>query len=209
MAACHHGQSGSHEGQDTSFHSLSSSPQDLLINNFLESASSFVKLSIEIILVILQNLQPFDLNSMSLTYHKLRTTALDDILWKPHILANLPDSSFLSSPSPFESYHELYWSHDPHWFVAKRMVWIGEDASCGSLLVTGFNPSTGHIQGYEVCATMEDHPSFSSTRWECHLFIQTNHFDPIVQIEQTPVFDIPPKNWFDEGTYKTSPETIN
>jgi hypothetical protein len=105
----------------------------------------------ELIDHILSFLSPVDLAAVSSTCWHLYQIATTDHLWQPLVQANVP-GMVLSSPSPCDSFRDLYVAHDLRWFLPKHKLWFCDRDLTGKLIVARYDPRTGNIEGYQLLA---------------------------------------------------------
>ena len=111
---------------------------------------------------------------MSSTCRLLSTHARSDLSWQRHVQENVPGVR-LTSPSPCNTYRELYIAHDPHWFLTKYKVWFCDYFLTGKLIITRYDPRRGCIEGYRLLAE-RPRPTFDP--WEADDEVLIHSFNP-------------------------------
>ena len=137
-------------------------------------ASPLLALPSELVDHILTFLGPIDLVSISSTCHLLSTHARSDLSWQRHVQDNIPGVR-LTSPSPCNTYRELYITHDPHWFLTKYKVWFCDYFLTGKLIITRYDPRRGCIEGYRLVA---ERPPPTFDPWEADDEVLIHSFNP-------------------------------
>ncbi|ROT36340.1 hypothetical protein SODALDRAFT_217615 [Sodiomyces alkalinus F11] len=110
-----------------------------------------LSLPIELLDAILSYLHPIDLAAVSQTCRAIRSRAIADIHWLPHVQANIPGLT-LASPYPCDNYRDLYAAHDPRWFLPKYKIWFCDRHLMGKMIVVRYDPRRGCIEGYQLLA---------------------------------------------------------
>ena len=100
---------------------------------------------------ILQFLGPQDLVVVSKTCKFLAEHAKSDLHWQRHVQDNVPGVKIMS-PSPCNTYRELYKAHDSRWFVTKYKIWFADYFLTGKVIICRYDPRRGCIEGYRLLA---------------------------------------------------------
>lgn len=144
-----------------------------------EETSSFESLPAEIINYILTFLPPVALAQLSLTSQLLRSHAHNDLLWLNFVRENVPDISELDSPSPAESWRQLYLAHHPYWFLARHKVWFADVPNTGKIILARYNSRRGCIEGYQLIA---EHGAHTFENWTFNNDVIIHTFDPKIRL---------------------------
>lgn len=83
--------------------------------------ASLLFLPAELIQQILESLCPVSLATLAQTCHLLHTHTYDESLWRRFVQEQTP-SSILRSPSPCNTFRELYARFQPYWFLPKASL---------------------------------------------------------------------------------------
>ncbi len=149
----------------------------------------------ELIDLILSFLGPVDLFNISSACRILSERSRSDVLWVRHVQDNVPEVT-LNSPSPCQSYRELYMAHDPYWFLPKYKLWFSDYYLTGKLILARYDPRRGCIEGYRLVA---ERPPPTFDPWEVDDEVIIHSFYPSCKLHMDqPViqFDLPPfKTW--------------
>ena len=105
----------------------------------------------ELVDSILCYLSPYDLIAVSATCKLLYRRATADHLWRSLVQENIPGSR-LTTPYPFESYRDLYATHDSKWFLTKNKIWFSGRDLVGKLLLARYDQRRGCIEAYQLVA---------------------------------------------------------
>ena len=105
----------------------------------------------ELLDCILSHLNPEELARLAQTCSRFNVHATDDHMWHRFIQANLP-TVHLTSPYPFATYHELYWAHEPRWFLPRYKIWVSNRDHAGKLVIARYDQRRGCIEGYQLVA---------------------------------------------------------
>lgn len=132
----------------------------------------------ELIDAILNYLSPVDLASVSRTCHGLRSHAISDTQWYPHVQSNVPGLT-LRSPSPCNSYRDLYVAHDPRWFLTRHKIWFCDRHLMGKMIVARFDPRRGCIEGYQLLAVCDQ---IAPQQWPADGHVVVHYFEPHVRL---------------------------
>ncbi|VUC20941.1 unnamed protein product [Clonostachys rosea] len=155
------------DDSETTFHSIESSPDGVQVplDQAPEPSSSLLlNAPAEILDLILGHLSPYDLVSVAATSRQMRGHALSDMLWHPIVQENVPGTR-LKSPSPFQSYHQLFAEHDPLWFLSKHKIWFSDSGLPGKLILVRYDPRRGCIEGCDLLAVREE---AMAQQWEAN-----------------------------------------
>ncbi|KAF4630679.1 hypothetical protein G7Y89_g7457 [Cudoniella acicularis] len=162
----------------------SNSPKMIMADTGLRYLDAFVTtnsarcllttLPTELIDYILRYLGPFELASISSTCRLLVTRAKSDLCWQRHVQENIPGVQ-VTSPSPCNSYRELYISHDPHWFLTKYKIWFCDYFLTGKIIISRYDPRRGCIEGYRLVA---ERPPPTFDPWEADDEVLIHSFTP-------------------------------
>lgn len=117
----------------------------------IQEDSFLLNLPTEIIDLVLSFLPPRALDALACTCWFLNSRACSDLLWQPLVQENAPGCR-VKSASPCSNFRDLYRAHDPHWFLSKYMIWVGDQHIFGRVIITYYNPSRGSIEGYRLVA---------------------------------------------------------
>jgi len=140
--------------------------------------SRFLHLPAELIDHICFFLTPTDLDAFAATSRTLRSHATKDLAWHHHVQDNVP-GCVIKSPYPYATYRELYFSHDPHWFLTKYKIWFCDYHFTGKIMIVRFDPRRGCIEGYRLVAERKM-PEFA--HWEADDEVIIHSFEPKVQL---------------------------
>lgn len=111
---------------------------------------------------------------MSSTCRLLSSHSMSDLSWQRHVQENVPGVR-ITSPSPCNTYRELYISHDPHWFLTKYKVWFCDYFLTGKIIIARYDPRRGCIEGYRLVTTKPP-PTFDP--WEADDEVLIHSFEP-------------------------------
>lgn len=166
-----------------------------------------LSLPTEVVALICSFLAPVDLNATSLTCRDLRSQGLNDLLWRRHVQDNVPGSR-LSSPSPCQSFRELYQAHDPYWFLPRYKIWFSDIPYTGKLIIVRYDPRRGCIEGYRLIAARAP-PQYEPWEYDEDVIIHTFtprvylHLDvPVLQLN---VSDEPEAHTFLDSDDESNP----
>jgi hypothetical protein len=155
-----------------------------------QGSMSLPDLPTELISHVLSYLSPFDLVSVSLTNHLLRTHSLADHLWQSLVQLQVPGIK-LTSPSPCASFRDLYIAHDPRWFLTRYKLWFCDRDLTGKLVIVRYDERRGVIEGYQLLAhrpiasTSASHQSLSEQDLVIHEFkpeLKLHLDKPVLQV---------------------------
>ncbi|ESZ99202.1 hypothetical protein SBOR_0409 [Sclerotinia borealis F-4128] len=179
------------ESPDTStFSSSQDAPSPILsyaknavfpgIRSSNETRLKLAHLPVELIRQISSYLSPCDLIKFGKTCKTLSEVAKTDFLWRRLVQENVPGIN-LDSPSPCESFKELYKAHDPHWFLTKNKIWFADVPNFGQLIISKYHPETGSIRLHRLMAQRSP-PQFAA--WEDDSQVIVHSFDPVVHLSK-------------------------
>jgi hypothetical protein len=144
----------------------------------MATVSPLLELPPELIDHILSFLHPTELDAIAATCQCLKGHAAKDLLWQRHVQSNVP-GCVVQSPSPCRTFRELYYSHDPHWFLPKYKVWFSDFFLTGKLVIARYDPRRGCIEAYRLVAERKA-PEFEP--WEFDDEVIIHSFEPKVQL---------------------------
>jgi hypothetical protein len=75
---------------------------------------------------------------------------------------NVP-GQHLTSPYPRPSFRDLFWAHEPRWFLTRCKIWFSDAGLAGRLIVARYDQRRGCIEGYQLLARNTD---TSHTPWQ-------------------------------------------
>lgn len=151
----------------------------------------FLLLPPEVVASIYSYLRPVDLIAISLTCRTLRYQGLNDLLWRKHVQDNVP-GVILKSPSPCQTYRELYLAHDPYWFLSRYKIWFSDAPYTGKLIIARYDPRRGCLEGYRLTAERAP-PSYEPWEYDDAVVIHT--FTPRVRLHlDVPVLQLNPSS---------------
>lgn len=129
----------------------------------------------ELIDSILSHLSPHELVTASAACRLLHKRATSDSLWRPLVQENIPGVR-LTTSYPFDSYRQLYATHDMKWFLPKYKIWICGQDLVGKLLLARYDQRRGCIEAYQLVA-ISNHAGLQN--W----FLNEDHtFEPRVAL---------------------------
>lgn len=115
------------------------------------SSFSLISFPAELIDSILSHLSPYELVTASATCRLLHRRATSDTLWRPLVQGNIPGHR-LTTSYPFDSYRELYATHNTKWFLPKYKIWFCGQDLVGKLLLARYDQRRGCIEAYQLVA---------------------------------------------------------
>lgn len=139
---------------------------------------SFLALPPEIVYQILVFLPPTSLAILSRTCRLLSTYAIDDRLWYRLVQENVPLVK-LTSPSPCNSFKELYVAHYPCWFLPRNKLWFSDSPHTGKLILARYDPRRACIEAYRLLA---GHGPHTLETWDWNQDVLIHAFTPRVQL---------------------------
>lgn len=154
----------------------------------------------ELISNILSYLSAYDLISVSETCRALHEHAMTDRLWQDLVQDHVPGVR-VTSPYPYDNFHDLFRAHDPRWFLPKHKIWFSDADLPGRLILVRYDQRRGCIEGYQLLANRR---SRSFYRWNAEPSVTIHSFDPLVKLHlDNPILRLPP----DPGaeTYERQP----
>lgn len=116
-----------------------------------DSPAELTSLPAELIDSILSYLSPHALTAVSATCTLLRKHAISDKHWRTFVQENIPGPR-LTTSYPFDSYRELYATHDTKWFLTKHKIWFCGHDLVGKLLLARYDQRRGCIEAYQLVA---------------------------------------------------------
>lgn len=139
----------------------------------------------EIIHQILGHLRPLVLVDLSMTSQTLRFHSENDLLWAKFVQESLPIPA--TSPSPCQTWKELYISHYPYWFLPRHKLWFSDRTTIGSrlagqLLIARYDPRLGSIEAYRIVAELPKPGHESAEQWDWNPAVVIHRFKPKVQL---------------------------
>ncbi|KAK4121959.1 hypothetical protein N657DRAFT_600190 [Parathielavia appendiculata] len=157
----------------------------------LSKECRLLSLPVELIASILSYLTPADLDSVSETCGALYRQATDDHLWQILVQRNVPGQR-VTSPYPCLTFRDLFWAHEPRWFLPRYKIWFSDAGLPGRLIVARYDQRRGCIEGYQLLATNTD---TSHIPWQPEGFdsgIRVSAFAPEVRLHlDNPVLRLP------------------
>ena len=151
--------------------------------------SRLLALPPELIASILSHLSPEDLGRVEQTCRALYSHATADHLWQAHVQDNVPGVR-VTSPYPYDTFHELYWAHYPRWFLPKYKIWFADVNLPGRLIVVRYDQRRGCIEGYQVVASNRNRTFHT---WSADSDVIIPNFDPAVKLHlDHPILHLPP-----------------
>ncbi|GAB7338041.1 hypothetical protein MBLNU457_4410t1 [Dothideomycetes sp. NU457] len=142
-----------------------------------ENVNGLLALPAELTLQILSYLSPRSLAFTARVCKGLRHHALSDHLWQDHINANT--SQKLTSPSPLESFRDIYIAHHPYWFIPRHRLWICDADPSGKLLLARYDGAKGCIEAYAVVA---ERSPYDPEIWSHDESVAIHKFEPKIQL---------------------------
>lgn len=139
---------------------------------------SLLALPPELVYQILAFLPSTSLAILSRTCRLLSTYAIDDRLWYRLVQENIPVLK-LTSPSPCNSFKELYVGHYSCWFLTRNKLWFSDSPQTGQLIVARYDPRRACIEAYRLVA---EHGPHTREAWEWNQDVFIHHFAPRVQL---------------------------
>ena len=140
--------------------------------------SRLLSLPPELVDSILSHLTPYELIAVSATCRSLRGRALSDVLWQPQVQLNTP-GVHLRTPSPCDSFYQLFAEHDRLWHLPKHKIWFCDGDLTGRLVLVRYDPRRGCIEGFQLLAVSR-RTSFEP--WAANERVVIHRFDPIVKL---------------------------
>lgn len=132
----------------------------------------------ELIDQICSFLEPRDLDTIGHTCRNLRNHSLKDLNWHRHIQNSVPGVDITHS-KPCKSFRELYFAHDPHWFVPRHKIWVSDLAFTGKVIISRYDPDRGCIEAFRLVAE-RDLLEYES--WEHDAEVLIHSFEPRVKL---------------------------
>ncbi|KAI1329781.1 hypothetical protein F5Y16DRAFT_365281 [Xylariaceae sp. FL0255] len=157
--------------------------------------SGLFRLPTELIDSIFSHCSPFDLTSLSHVCRRLRSHSLADLHWQRLVLSQIPGNR-VSTPYPHQTWRELYWAHDPFWFLTRHKLWFCDRSLAGQLVIARYDEHRGCIEGYQLLALNQRQ---DSEHWVADPTVSIHHFQPRLRLHlDKPAFqlDSPRQNSF-------------
>lgn len=142
--------------------------------------ASLLALPAEVIDSTLSYLDAIDLVNLSRVCQLLHQHSTKDALWHKLVQENVPTP--IDSHLPCRSWRDLYISHHPHWFLARRKVWFADANPCGKLVVARYDQRRGCIEAYTLAAKRSGQ-DFKMLDWSSGPPLQYHPFHPKVQLD--------------------------
>ena len=142
--------------------------------------ASLLALPAEVVDTILSHLDATDLVNVSRVSHLLHQHGAKDSLWQSLVQENVP--SLVDSYQPCQSWKDLYVSHHPHWFLARRKIWFADTDPCGKLIVARYDSRRGCIEAYALTASRSGQ-DFKMLDWSSGPPLQYHPFHPKVELD--------------------------
>jgi len=139
---------------------------------------SLLALPPELVYQILALLPSTSLVNLSRTCRLLSAYAIDDRLWYHLVQENVPLVK-LASPSPCNSFKELYAAHYPCWFLSRNKLWFSDSPHTGKLIVARYDPRRACIEAYRLVA---EHGPHTLGVWDWDQEVLIHDFTPRVQL---------------------------
>ncbi|KAL2024889.1 hypothetical protein VTK56DRAFT_3588 [Thermocarpiscus australiensis] len=150
--------------------------------------SRLLALPSELIASILSNLSPADLKHVSETCRALYEHAMSDHLWQGLVQEHVPGVR-VTSHYPCSSFRELFWAHDPRWFLPKYKIWFADSDLPGRLVVVRYDQRRGCIEGYQLLALRR---SADLEAWQADSNVWIHSFSPVVGLHlDNPILRLP------------------
>ena len=141
--------------------------------------SKLEALPAEIISQIFAFLPLNSLASLSRTCGLLRSHVHNDLLWMSLFQKNVPGSDGLKSPSPANSWRQLYIAHHPYWFLVHNKIWFADTHNNGLLILARYNSQNGCIEAFRLLA---EHGSHTYEVWAHNPEVIIHTFNPKVRL---------------------------
>lgn len=149
--------------------------------------SPLLQLPAELIDHILGFLQPTELDAIAETCHHLKKCATNELLWQRHVQSNVP-GCLVQEPFPCSTFRELYYFHDPYWFLSKYKIWFSDFFLTGKLIIARYDPRRGYIEAYRLVAERKES---EPEPWEADGEVIIYPFEPKVQLHMDqPVIEL-------------------
>ena len=148
-------------------------------NTMPPSTSKFEALPAEIISQVLAFLPPASLATLSQTCSLLRSHAYNDLLWMTFVRNSVPGCGDLASPSPPNSWRNLYIAHQPYWFLVQNKIWFADARNNGLLILARYNSQNRCIEAFRLLAEHGPHP-YETWAYDPEVIIHT--FKPKVSL---------------------------
>ena len=148
-------------------------------NTMPPGTSNLEALPSEIINHILAFLPPASLARLSRTCGLLRSHAHNDVLWMPIVRNIAAGLGGLESPSPAESWRDLYIAHHPYWFLVQNKIWFADVRNNGLLILARYNSQNGCIEAFRLLA---EHGAHQNETWAHNPEVIIHTFNPRVSL---------------------------
>ncbi|KAI9743568.1 MAG: hypothetical protein M1818_002883 [Claussenomyces sp. TS43310] len=129
----------------------SDNSSSVLSGNVSSKEGHLLSLPPELIDNICLFLSPWDLDALASTCRKLSAHAASDLCWHRHVQENVP-GVVITSSFPCKTYRDLYFAHDPHWFLPKYKIWFNDYFLTGKVIIARYDPRRGCIEAYRLVA---------------------------------------------------------
>ncbi|KAK8852044.1 F-box domain-containing protein [Apiospora arundinis] len=134
----------------------------------------------ELIDSILSFLSPVELAAATQVCRKFHSHADADVHWQRHVQANVP-GNVITSPYPFDSFRELYVSHDPYWFIPRNKIWFSDRSLPGQMIIVQYDQRRGVIEGYQMLAVSS---RADNEAWLADATVFIHNFEPKVRLHR-------------------------
>jgi hypothetical protein len=134
----------------------------------------------ELIHAIFKFLSPLELSRARQVCNVFRDHADSDFHWHRHVLANVPKNP-INTPYPFDTFRELYASHEPYWFIPRNKIWFSDRGLTGQMMVVQYDERRGVIEGYHLLAVRTRD---GSEPWVAHQDVHVHYFEPRIHLHR-------------------------
>ncbi|KAL2891623.1 F-box domain protein [Ceratocystis lukuohia] len=117
-----------------------------------QQQSQLASVPVELLLQILEYMEPADLMMLSWTSQIFYRLCRSDNVWLPRIQINVPHTKVSKLPPGFTNFFELWRALRDQWFVARHKIWFSDAETTGKLIVSRYDPWRGCIEAYQVVA---------------------------------------------------------
>ncbi|RPB11429.1 hypothetical protein P167DRAFT_508070 [Morchella conica CCBAS932] len=149
----------------------------------------------EILTLTLDLLDGVSLGRCLKVSRRFNILARSELIW-----ARVVSPLRLSSPTPYESFRELYAALHHHFWLHGR-VWHGDRQFTGCLFIARYNPERGAIQIYNLLAHSMNFDPSSVKPWSLDPTVFISDIQPFVRLWESPIFsltkDTPPNAQFE------------
>lgn len=142
------------------------------------TACFLTELPAELLDNILSYLSPIDLSAISQTCHILYARATSDFHWQALVQAHVPGER-VTTPSPCQSFRDLWVAHDPRWFLPKYKIWFSGHDLTGKLILVRYDQRRGCIEGYQLLAVSSE---TSYKHWQAKPDVIIHSFEPTINL---------------------------